>query len=105
MKKNVDLQPYNSFGFNATAKYFVEINNVDDLLQLINTPEFKEEKHLILSGGNNILFTNDCFDGIVILMNNKGIEIVHEDEGVVVVRAQAGEDWREFVTQMVARGF
>ena len=105
MKKNVDLQPYNSFGFNATAKYFVEINDVDDLLQLINTPEFKEEKHLILSGGNNILFTNDCFDGIVILMNNKGIEIVHEDEGDVIVRAQAGEDWPEFVKQMVARGF
>lgn len=104
MKTNVNLQPFNSFGFSATAKYFVEINNVDDLLRLINTPEFKAEKHLILSGGNNILFTNDCFDGIVILMNNKGIEIVHEDEGDVIVRAQAGEDWPEFVKQMVARG-
>ena len=105
MKTNVNLQPYNSFGFSATAKYFIEINAIDNLRQLIKTPEFKEEKHLILSGGNNILFTNDCFDGIVILMNNKGIKIVHEDEGDVIVRAQAGEDWPEFVEQMVARGF
>ena len=105
MKTNVNLQPYNSFGFKATAKHFVEINDVNDLLELIKTPEFKTEKHLILSGGNNILFTNDCFDGLVILMNTKGIEVIHEDGDDVIVRAQAGEDWPEFVKQMVAKGF
>ena len=105
MKKNVNLQPYNSFGFNAKAKYFVEINHVDELQQLIKTPEFKKEKHLILSGGNNILLTNDFFDGIVVLMNNKGIEIVAENDDQVVIRAQAGEDWPEFVKQMVSRDY
>lgn len=105
MKNNVNLQPYNSFGFNATAKYFVEINDVEELRQLIKTPEFKKEKHLILSGGNNILFTDGYFDGIVILMNNKGIEVIHEDEEDVMVRAQAGEDWPEFVKAMVSQGF
>lgn len=105
MKTNINLQPYNSFGFSAMAKYFVEINAIDDLLQLIKTPEFKAKKHLILSGGNNILFTNDCFDGIVILINNKGIEIVHEDEDDVIVRVQAGEDWPEFVRFCVGQGW
>lgn len=87
------------------AKYFIEINNVEDLLQLIGTPEFKNENRLVLSGGNNILLTNDYFDGIVILMNNKGIEVLKKDDNVVVVRAQGGEDWPEFVRSMVARGF
>lgn len=104
MKTNVNLQSYNSFGFSATAKHFIEINDIDELRQLILTPEFKTEKHLILSGGNNILFTNDVFDGLVILMNTKGIEVIHEDGDDVIVRAQAGEDWPEFVKQMVARG-
>ena len=104
MNTNVSLRPFNSFGFEATAKYFVEINEVGVLKHLIETPEFKQEKHLVLSGGNNILFTNDLFDGIVILMNNKGIEFIHEDEDDVVVRAQAGEDWPEFVKAMVSQG-
>ena len=104
MKTNVNLQQYNSFGFKATAKHFVEINDASNLLELIKTPEFKTEKHLILSGGNNILLTNDYFDGLVILMNNKGIEVVHEDDDDVIVRAQAGEDWPEFVKKMVAQG-
>lgn len=105
MKNNFNLQAYNSFGFSATAKYFVEIHDANELKSLIQTPEFKKEKHLILSGGNNILFTNDCFDGIVIQMNNKGIEIIHEDGDDVIVRAQAGEDWPEFVKQMVSRSY
>lgn len=104
MKNNVNLQPYNSFGFEATAKYFVEINEISELEQLIQSHEFKQEKHLVLSGGNNILFTEDFFDGIVILMNNKGIDVIIEDDDDLVIRAQAGEDWPEFVKEMVRRG-
>ena len=105
MKTNVNLLPYNSFGFKATAKYFVEINEADELRKFIDTPEFKTEKHLILSGGNNILLTNDYFDGIVILMNNKGIEVIHEDGDTVIIKVQAGEDWPEFVKLMVNKSF
>ena len=104
MKTNINLQPYNSFGFNATAKYFVEINDARELDRLFKTPEYKKEKHLILGGGNNILLTKEFFDGIVIKMNNKGIKSVADDGDKVVVRVQAGEDWPEFVMAMVAKG-
>lgn len=104
MKTNVHLRPYNSFGFDAVAKYFVEINDVDMLCQLVTTPEFKKERLLILSGGNNILFTSSVFDGIVVLMNNKGIEVLEEQDNDVIVKAQAGEDWPEFVKKMVGMG-
>lgn len=104
MKANINLQPYNSFGFNATAKYFVEINDARELDRLFRTPEYKKEKHLILGGGNNILFTKEFFDGIVILMSNKGIKSVADEGNKVIVRAQAGEDWPEFVRKMVEKG-
>lgn len=105
MKTNVNLLPYNSFGFSAIAKFFVEINDANELQRLIVTPEFKQEKHLILSGGNNILLTNDYFDGMVVLMNNKGIEVLEEHGNNVIVRAQAGEDWPEFVRYCVSNGW
>ena len=104
MKTNVDLQPYNSFGFSAVAKYFAEINDLQELEALILSDVFKNEKHLILSGGNNVLFQKDVFDGIVIHINTKGIEVVEENGNNVVVRTQAGEDWPEFVKKMVAMG-
>ena len=104
MKTNVNLQPYNSFGFNTVAKYFIEINEIQELKELIRSDVFKSEKHLILSGGNNVLFQNDFFDGIVVHINTNGIEILREAENEAVVRAQAGEDWPEFVKMMVAQG-
>lgn len=104
MKTNVDLQPYNSFGFHAAAKYFVEINDIQELGALIHSDVFKNEKHLILSGGNNVLFQEEFFDGIVVHINTKGIEILEERGNDVVVKAQAGEDWPEFVKKMVGMG-
>ena len=105
MKTNVNLKPYNSFGFDAVAKHFAEINEVDDLQTLIRNGDLQRKKTLILSGGNNILFQNEVFDGIVVYINTKGIEILREEGKEVVVRAQAGEDWPEFVRFCVEKGW
>lgn len=105
MKTNVNLQPYNSFGFNTVAKFFVEINDIQQLETLVSTDVFKQEKHLVLSGGNNVLFQNDVFDGLVIFINTKGIEILREDENEIIVHAQAGEDWPDFVKFTVCKGW
>ena len=105
MKTNFNLQPYNSFGFDAVAKHFIEINDIQRLESLITSDVFEQEKRLILSGGNNVLFQNDFFDGIVVFINTKGIEILQEDENEVVVRAQAGEDWPDFVKLTVSKGW
>ena len=105
MKTNVSLKPYNSFDFDAVAKQFAEINAINDLQALIKSGAFQQQKTLILSGGNNILFQNEVFDGLVLYINTKGIEILRENENEVVVRAQAGEDWPDFVRFCVGKGW
>ena len=105
MKTNVSLRPYNSFGFDAVARYFVEVNDIRDLQALIQSGALQQHKVLILSGGNNVLFQDEVFDGLVVFINTKGIEILNEDENEVVVRAQAGEDWPDFVRFCVEKGW
>ena len=105
MKTDVNLKTYNSFGFDAVAKQFAEIDEVIDLLTLIKSGALQSQSTLILSGGNNILFQNDVFDGLVVYINTKGIEILREDGNKVVVRAQAGEDWPDFVRFCVGKGW
>jgi len=105
MKTNVSLRPYNSFGFDATARYFAEINALEDLQSLIKSGAIQKHKTLILSGGNNILFQNEVFEGLVVYINTKGIETLQENEEEVIVRAQAGEDWPEFVKYCVSQGW
>jgi UDP-N-acetylmuramate dehydrogenase len=38
-------------------------------------------------------------------MNNKGIEVTYEEGNDIIVRAQAGEDWPEFVKYCVGKGW
>ena len=48
MQKNFDLQAFNTLQVPCTAKLFTEIENTYQLLQLLETPEWKNEKHWIL---------------------------------------------------------
>ncbi len=96
------LQHYNTFGIDVSARYFAEIKSLEDYRILINDPELKKEKKLILGGGSNILFTKD-FDGLVIKNSLNGIDVIKEDAYNVWVRAAAGEIWHPFVLFCVER--
>lgn len=96
MHENFSLQPYNTFGIDAKARYFTEVSSVEELLEALNTPATQTLPLLFLGGGSNILLTKD-FEGLAVQLNLKGI---HEDlisENEVLVTVKAGENWHEFV--------
>ena len=90
------LKNHNTFGVDVSAKYFAEVNSVEELRETLNYSKTQSLPTLFLGGGSNILFTKD-FDGLVIQLNLRGIseEILNENE--VLVTAKAGENWHEFV--------
>ena len=98
--KNVPLRTYNTFGVEATARYFCRVTDEDQFKSLLQTDVYKNEKVLILGGGSNILFTRD-FDGLVIKTDIKGIHVVDETEDAVQVKAMSGEMWHELVVHCV----
>jgi UDP-N-acetylmuramate dehydrogenase len=100
IEENVSLRGYNTFGIDAKAQYFCSINSEDQLLELLETQEYKNMPHLILGGGSNILFTKD-YEGLVIKVNLKGIEIKSRTANTISVNAKSGEVWHEFVMYCV----
>jgi UDP-N-acetylmuramate dehydrogenase len=104
VQSDFSLKPFNSFGMDVKASAFTEITSekqIPGLLRLINT---FEKPSLILGGGSNLLFSRD-FDGLVVHMATKGIEIVDEDEDYAYVRAMAGENWDDFVQFCISRNY
>ena len=101
--KNYDLTRLNTFGISAKALYFVEVKDEQNLINLFQTPEFKNNERLFLGGGSNVLFTKD-FGGVVILNKLKGIEIIKEDDENVFVKSMGGELWNDLVNFTVERG-
>ena len=102
IQHNISLKPFNSFGIDLPAKYFATFSSINELNELVQ--HFSNERLLLLGGGSNILFTKP-FDGAVIKNNLKGIELVNEDADHFYVRAQAGENWHEFVQYCIAHKY
>lgn len=96
IQKNVSLKPYNTFGLEATASYFVEVSTVDELKNVLQNPAFREVEKLFLGGGSNLLLTKN-YEGLVVKIALKGKEKIFEDENHVLIQAGAGEIWHQFV--------
>lgn len=96
IKQDYDLKQLNTFGISARAKFFVEVQNEEDLAHLFTLSEFKNNQKVFLGGGSNVLFTKD-FNGIVVLNKLKGIEILEENKENVVIKAMSGEIWHDLV--------
>ncbi|MGR3856162.1 UDP-N-acetylmuramate dehydrogenase [Chryseobacterium indologenes] len=104
MQENFSLQPYNTFGVEAKARYFTEVNTIDELKEALIFAKTQNLKLLFLGGGSNILLTRD-FDGLAIRLSLRGIseEIINENE--VWVTAKAGENWHEFVMYCLQKNY
>ncbi|HXB90633.1 MAG TPA: UDP-N-acetylmuramate dehydrogenase [Puia sp.] len=98
--ENASLKAYNTFGINATARYFSSFASVEELGELLGFA--RERRPLILGGGSNILLRGDV-DGLVLLNRMKGIDLIHEDEHHYYIKAGAGENWHEFVRCCLGR--
>ena len=102
--ENYPLIKLNTFGIDVKAKYFTSINTVNELIEIKKSEKFKDHELLILGGGSNILFTKD-FNGLVILNNIKGKEIVDQNDDSIILKIGAGENWHELVMYCVDNGW
>ncbi|MGY8947705.1 MAG: UDP-N-acetylmuramate dehydrogenase [Flavobacteriales bacterium] len=102
IEQHKSLKAYNTFGVECFCENFISVTNEIELRDALLNSDFKEK--FILGGGSNLLFTKNL-SGLCIQINLKGISIVHENEKEVVVEAQAGENWHEFVLWTLDQGF
>ena len=108
VEENISLKKYNTFGIDASARYFSVFTNIDELNELI---EFKQPSTinqqpslLILGGGSNMLLTKN-FDGLVLKNEIQGIELIKEDEQYIYVKAGAGVNWHQLVVHCIGNNW
>src|SRR5690554_3521374 len=101
--ENFPLKSYNTFGVNATARFFFEFTEAEDLDTFVHDNEhWKAMPLLVLGGGSNILFRKD-FQGLILHPNIPGIAQVNESRQNVWIEVGAGEIWDDFVKYCVDR--
>ena len=100
--ENFSLKNYNTFGIDATAKYFVEINSLKELRSIIGNNDYPRK--IVIGGGSNMLLT-DNIDALFIHINLKGKSIISESPDTAQVKIMAGENWHEMVMWSLENGF
>lgn len=102
--ENYSLKKLNTFGIDASARYFTELSSLEGILEILSEQTFINTPKLILGGGSNLLFTKNV-DGIVLKNNLKGIEIVKEDADFYFIKAGAGEVWHNLVMHCITNNY
>jgi len=100
IRENISLRNNNTFGIDIAARYFSAFSHIEDLEKL----PVDDRSVLVLGGGSNLLFTHD-YPGLVLKNEVLGVDLVHEDDDYVYVRAGGGENWHSFVMHCVSNDY
>lgn len=96
IEENIPLAQYTTFQIGGNARFFIKAETEDQVVEAFNFAEEHEFELFVLGGGSNVLISDEGFDGVVLQIALKGIEIKGN-----IVTAQAGENWDEFVAVCV----
>ena len=69
IQENVNLKKYNTYRLETIAKYLVLPKTKEELRILLKYLITKGEKYIVLGNGSNIIFKNDYYDGVVIVLS------------------------------------
>ncbi|MDM7322384.1 MAG: UDP-N-acetylmuramate dehydrogenase [Gammaproteobacteria bacterium] len=104
LEEHVSLLTHNTFRVEARARYFVTLEQLEEIPVLLADERLRTLPRLILGGGSNVLFRDD-FPGVVVRVALQGIELLDEDGSHRLVRVAAGENWHDFVRWTVEQGW
>jgi UDP-N-acetylmuramate dehydrogenase len=99
LTEHASLAARNSLRVPATARWLAEVRDAGSLGELLARPE-AQGPVLALGAGSNLLLTRD-FDGLVIHLEQRGIEIL-SGGGLLV---GAGENWHALVRWTLGHGY
>lgn len=103
---DVPLAGLTTMRVGGPAARLVTATTTDDLVDAVREVDDADEPLLIVSGGSNLVISDDGFPGTVVCVRTSGLRVESADLcGGAVVRVAAGEDWDGFVARTVAEGW
>lgn len=102
--RNISLKQYNSFGLEYTADSLISLRSEEDAISVIKNREALSDPMFVIGGGSNLLFTK-FFNGTLLHPEMNKIHTEEENPDTVIISAEAGVIWDNFVEWTVNKGF
>lgn len=87
----------------SSAQYFCIVSSVHEILDVLRHDVWNNNPYII-GGGSNILFTQD-YQGLIVVNQLKGKEIINETDEYIDIKFSSGESWHECVLWSVGHGY
>lgn len=105
IQQNISLKNYSTMKLGGVTKYLIEINNRDDLSEALSLASKNNLETIMIGGGSNIIWSDDGFNGILLINKILGIRVFNEDEENIFMTIGAGENWDEVVKKSTELNF
>ncbi len=99
-KKDILLERYSTYGIGGKAKFFVEVETIEEMQTVLSAVHKMGEKFLVIGKGSNLLFDDRGFNGVVI--HNR---IAHLEWSGNEVRVGAGYSFALLGSKTARKGF
>jgi UDP-N-acetylmuramate dehydrogenase len=103
LREHVPLKALNTFGVEASARWYAEAASPGALASLLSDERVAELPLLVLGGGSNVLLTRD-FDGLVVRYTDAHIRVVAPGRDSHLIEVGAGMNWHTFVDWSLSNG-
>jgi UDP-N-acetylmuramate dehydrogenase len=106
LEEHVALAPRTTLGVGGPARYFVEVESEEQLIEALAWAEGRGVPVRVLGGGSNLLINDDGVEGLVLAIGISGVRELAQASGSDTVRlcAGAGENWDTLVLRAVRAG-
>src|SRR5581483_1350940 len=104
VRERVPLGPFTSLQEGGAARRFVEATDEEMLVRAVLDADARGERLFVLGGGSNVVIADAGFDGLVVRVAARGVEVGLEG-GIARLDVAAGEPWDELVARAVAEGW
>lgn len=103
---DVALATITTMHVGGPAHRLVTAESIDDIVDAVREVDDADEPLLVVSGGSNLVISDDGFAGTVVRIASQGITLESGDAcGGAMVRVAAGENWDDFVARACAEGW
>lgn len=99
-QEEANLKRYNTYRLETTCKYLIFPKNKEELRDLLKYLKEKEEKYIVLGNGSNVIFKDNYYDGVVVLLNKLNKLLIDDD----TIEVSAGYSLQKLAVETCSLG-
>ncbi len=103
-KENISLANHTTFRIGGTARYFVEVNSVQEIKDAIFWAKENSMPYFILGGGSNLLASENGFEGLIIKVKSLKFSIQSQNQELKII-TDAGVPLIKIILETVKCGY